>query len=95
MTLRLLWLRSPERADCHERSARSAKGAGNNNLTKTGTRNPKHEIQNSKQIRNSNVQNVAKSPLFQTFVLWICFEFRISCFGFDPSYLINLFLRGS
>jgi hypothetical protein len=46
--------------------------------------NPKFEIRNPKQIRNSkfNSQNRTTAMVFGVFGFWICFGFRASCFGF-------------
>jgi len=54
--------------------------------------NPNFEYRNPKQCQNSNYQNfnLFNSLVLEigNYVIWICFEFRISCFEF--AFLFNL-----
>jgi hypothetical protein len=48
--------------------------------------NPKIEIRNKCKIRNTNAQNCIPTSIrfeFSFLVIWICFEFRASDFGFS------------
>jgi hypothetical protein len=50
----------------------------------TETRNPKSETRNKFQIPKSKVSNLAVAGLEHfRFLLGICFEFRVSDFGFE------------
>ena len=63
------------------------------NFTRLEIRNPKHETRNSKQIINPNLkcQKPCWFVSFLTFVLWICFGFRISCLGFVRQNSVTYF----
>jgi len=55
--------------------------------------NPKHEIRNPKQYLMIKIQMIQRTSrclhkcfvfVIRTFVIWACFEFRYSDFGFYP-----------
>jgi len=67
--------------------------------------NPKHEARNSKQIQNTNALNSKQKQVHTMgnvfvlvicyLVIWICFEFRISDFGFSTFSVCSVYSVGS